>query len=245
MKAFLCLIVFGFVLFGCNSREITNVNDEYQSESLSIRKISNHVYEHTSFLTTQDFGKVPCNGMIILDDNEVVVFDTPADDQTSEELINWIENTLHGKITAIVSTHFHDDCLGGLNEFHKHNIPSYAYKYTIDQAKERQLVQPQNQFDEFLELPVGNKKVYAEFMGEGHTRDNIIGYFPEEKIMFGGCLIKEIGAGKGNLEDANVTDWPETVKKVKAKYPQAKIIIPGHGKSGGEELLDYTINLFK
>jgi len=245
MKVFLGLIIFGFVVFGCNSREITNQNEEYQSESLSIRKISEHVYEHTSFLNTQDFGKVPCNGMIVLDDNEVVVFDTPADDQTSEELISWIENALHGKITAIVSTHFHDDCLGGLNAFHKHDIPSYAYKYTIDLAKEKQLVQPQNQFDEFLELPVGNKKVYAEFIGEGHTKDNTIGYFPEEKIMFGGCLIKEIGAGKGNLEDANVTEWPETVQKVKAKYPQTKIIIPGHGKSGGEELLDYTINLFK
>jgi len=134
MKSFLYLISFVFVLISCNSAETTSLN-EYQSENLSIRKISDHVYEHVSFLNTQDFGKVSCNGMIVLDDNEVVVFDTPADDQTSEELINWIENTLHGKITAIVSTHFHDDCLGGLNAFHKHRIPSYAYKYTIDLAK--------------------------------------------------------------------------------------------------------------
>lgn len=36
-----------------------------------------------------------------------------------------------------------------------------------------------------------------------------------------------------------------TVELVKHKYGKANIIIPGHGKPGGIELLDYTIDLFK
>ena len=48
-------------------------------------------------------------------------------------------------------------------------------------------------------------------------------------------MLKEIGAGKGNLEDANVDDWAATVEKLKAQYPDTKIVIPGHGKSGGTE----------
>jgi len=32
---------------------------------------------------------------------------------------------------------------------------------------------------------------------------------------------------------------------VKEKYPKVKTVIPGHGQTGGIELLDYTINLFK
>ncbi len=40
--------------------------------------------------------------------------------------------------------------------------------------------------------------------------------------MFGGCLIKEEGAGKGNLAEANVEEWPNTVRKVKMKYPEVK-----------------------
>ncbi|GHT07754.1 hypothetical protein FACS1894139_16530 [Planctomycetales bacterium] len=95
-----------------------------------------------------------------------------------------------------------------------------------------------------MELPVGSKKIYAEFIGEGHTQDNIIGYFPTDSVMFGGCLIKEIGAGKGNLEDANAQAWSATVKKLKQKYPPTKIVVPGHGKYGGMELLDYTMTLF-
>jgi metallo-beta-lactamase class B len=131
-----------------------------------------------------------------------------------------------------------------LEEFHKHGIPSYANNLTIQLARSNNKPLPKNGFDNLLELTIGDKKVYAEFFGEGHTKDNVIGYFPDEKIIFGGCLIKELGAGKGNLEDANTKDWPLTVATLKEKYPDTKIAIPGHGKSGGTELFDYTIKLF-
>jgi len=92
---------------------------------------------------------------------------------------------------------------------------------------------------------VGNKKVYAKFFGEGHTADNIIGYYPNDEILFGGCLIKQLGAKKGNLADANTSKWSKTVQKVKIKYPQIKTVIPGHGEPGGIDLFDYTIRLFE
>jgi metallo-beta-lactamase class B len=84
-----------------------------------------------------------------------------------------------------------------------------------------------------------------EYFGEGHTKDNIVSYFPSEKVLFGGCLIKEVNASKGYLGDANISEWSGTVQSVKRKYGNAKIVLPGHGKPGGMELLDYTIELFK
>ncbi|GHT68087.1 beta-lactamase [Bacteroidia bacterium] len=236
------IILSTIALLACN--QTAKNNELYKSDNLIIRQISPHVYEHITFLNTQDFGKVACNGIIVADENEAVVFDTPTDGQTSVELINWIAQQLNSKITAIIPMHFHVDCLGGLDEFHQRSIPSYAYRQTIVLAAKNGFVLPQNEFDSILEVPVGNKKIYAEFIGEGHTQDNIIGYFPTDSIMFGGCLIKEIGAGQGNLEDANVQAWSETVKKLKQKYPQTKIVVPGHGKYGGTELLDYTMTLF-
>ena len=73
----------------------------------------------------------------------------------------------------------------------------------------------------------------------------MVGYFPSENILFGGCLIKELDADKGYLGDANVADWSATVEKVKKQYPQVKIIVPGHGEYGNTKLLDYTIRLFE
>ncbi|GLU52962.1 subclass B1 metallo-beta-lactamase [Dyadobacter frigoris] len=214
------------------------------SDKIIIQKVTDNVYQHITYFQSETFGKVPCNGMIVFNKNEAVVFDTPVDDSTSLILINWVRDSLHCKIVAIIPTHFHEDCLGGLAAFHKQGIRSYAANQTIKFAKAKNYQIPQNGFDNLLELKVGGKKVIAEFNGEGHTKDNIIGYFPSDKVMFGGCLIKEIDATKGNLEDANVNAWSETVTKLRGKYPDTKIVIPGHGKTGNTALLDYTIKLF-
>jgi metallo-beta-lactamase class B len=216
----------------------------FQSDDLVVERVSDHVYRHITYLQTQSFGRVACNGMIVFDKNEAIVFDTPVRDATSATLIDWIRKSLNCKVKAVIATHFHEDCVGGLAEFHRRGIPSYGTNKTIGLAESMKFQVPRNGFDNLLKMKVGNRLVITEFNGEGHTRDNVIGYFPSEKAMFGGCLIKEIDAGKGNLEDANVKEWSATVAKLKRKYPDTRVVIPGHGKSGDMALLDYTIGLF-
>ncbi|WP_439648983.1 subclass B1 metallo-beta-lactamase [Desertivirga xinjiangensis] len=219
----------------------------YQSQTLSITQISPHVYLHTSFLQIESFGKVPCNGIIVVNGNQAVVFDSPADDVSAEELISFLTSKRKLDIIAVVATHFHADCVGGLKAFHDHNIRSYANSRTINilKTKEPQLTQPEYTFTDSLILKVGNLQVYAGFFGAGHTPDNVVGYFAADSVLFGGCLIKEQGAQKGNLNDADLKAWPSTVQKLKQRFPEVKIVVPGHGKPGGQNLLDYTIELFK
>jgi metallo-beta-lactamase class B len=217
----------------------------YHSEYLVITQISENAFWHTSYLQTNDFGKVPCNGMIVRNSNEVVVFDTPTTTKSAEDLINFIKEELHCKINAVVPTHFHDDCLGGLLSFHSNKIPSFGNAITIELAKSNNEVVPQNGFNDSLKLTLGNTYAVVKYFGQGHTKDNVVGYFPKENILFGGCLIKELDATKGYLGDANVSEWPNTVEKVKQEFPNVKIVIPGHGEIGGKEILDYTIKLFK
>ena len=217
----------------------------YASDALHIQQLTGNTLVHTSYLSTQDFGKVPCNGMVVINNGEAVVYDTPVDNDVSSELIHWITTQLKCKITGVVVTHFHRDCLGGLEAFHDRQVPSYACNRTIDLVKTRGGTLPQTGFDEVIEHSLGNTKVISQYFGEGHTRDNIIGYFPDDQLIFGGCLIKSLGAGKGNLEDANTDAWSGTVSKIKKYYPEIKVVIPGHGKPGNAQLLDYTIQKFK
>lgn len=247
MKNILEIMIVALAAFNCSSpkQEAFEPKEVYQSDDLVITQIAENAFEHTSFLQTQDFGNVPCNGLIVRNDDETLVFDTPTNDKSTEELIRWIDETLHCKINAVIPTHFHNDCLGGLKAFHEKGIPSYAYSRTIELAKENDLIVPQNSFSDSLILKVGRENIIAKFFGEGHTKDNVVGYFPAEKVMFGGCLIKELDASKGYLGDANVNDWSATVEKVKKAYPEVKIIVPGHGEYGDSRLLDYTINLFR
>ncbi len=84
----------------------------------------------------------------------------------------------------------------------------------------QKFTKPIKKIDGNLELGIGNKKVYAEYFGEGHAKDNIIGYFSEDNVIFGRCLIKKVGASKGYLGDANTDIWSETVRKIKKQYQQ-------------------------
>lgn len=249
MKPFtsIFIILFSMVSLNCSSQHSKKftAKEIYKSENLIITQISENSFIHTSFKQTNDFGNVPCNGLIVKSGNETIIFDTPTHDKSSEELIRWVNSALHSKINAIITTHFHDDSLGGLQAFHIHKIPSYAYSKTIELAGKNNFTIPENSFNDSLNLKVGTKNVTAKFFGEGHTKDNTVGYFPDENILFGGCLVKELEASKGYLGDANISTWSATVEKVKKEYPGVKVVVPGHGEYGNQKLLDYTISLFK
>ncbi len=215
------------------------------TKDLVVTQISQNAFTHISYLQTNDFGNVPCNGLIVKSGNEVVIYDTPTNDSSALALIKWVNTILHCKIVAIIPTHFHNDCLGGLKAFHDNNIPSYANNATLELAKLTNVIVPQNGFNKILELKIGNTITVAKFLGEGHTKDNVVGYFPSENVLFGGCLIKEMNATKGYLGDANTAAWSNTVKLVKKEFPNVKMVVPGHGEIGNGQLLDYTIQLFK
>jgi metallo-beta-lactamase class B len=216
----------------------------YRSENLIITPISAHTFLHTSYQQTNDFGKVPCNGLMVQVGREVIVLDSPTNTESSAELIRWVHEVLGSKIVAVIPTHFHSDCLGGLQEFHDAAIPSYAHSKTIELAASNKVTIPQHGFFNSIRLPLGEEEVLLTFFGPGHTEDNVVAYFSGDQVLFGGCLIKEVDASKGFLGDARIEDWSETVRKVKNAYPNVKWVVPGHGEVGGVALLDYTIKLF-
>jgi len=212
----------------------------YETPSLRITPVNERVFVHVTYLQTESFGLVACNGMIYMDDQEAIVFDTPTSDSVSVELIQWIESQGR-KVTGVVVNHFHNDCLGGLAAFHVKGIPSYANKTTIEMASE---IKPQNGFVKKKLLTIGKLKIENSYFGEAHTRDNIVSYLPDEQVLFGGCMVKAVGASKGFLGDANTAEWSNTVRRILKEYPEVKVVIPGHGASGDNRLLEFTMTLF-
>jgi metallo-beta-lactamase class B len=230
------------ILLAC--RSTNNHSIVYESPALKIQQVSAHCYMHTSFLSTEKFGQVPCNGMVCISNDQAAVIDTPPEEAVAEELINWLMSDRQSKVNAVVVTHFHVDCLGGLAAFHKRSIPSYGLEKTYALTDQNQYELIQQVFENKFDIEIGDTMLNCSFFGEGHTKDNIVCYYPSDQILFGGCLIKSLGSGKGNLDDANTSAWPATVDTIRTRFPDAQYIIPGHGKPGGRELLDYTIRLF-
>lgn len=213
------------------------------SDDLTIIPISQNSYRHISYIDYKG-SKIPCNGLLYFNDNECIVVDTPTTDSVSIELINWIKENKKVKIIGVVSTHWHDDCTGGLRAFHNENIPSFSLEFTRDTLIIQNLPAPQNVFTDSMKIKVGNKFAELYYPGPGHVKDNIVVWFNDEKVLFGGCLVKEFKSNSiGYIGDADLNNWDKTLAKVKAIYPEAKVVIPGHGDTGGLELIDKSIEI--
>jgi metallo-beta-lactamase class B len=246
MKSFL-FVLSAIYLAGCSTppKQVVFPQELFRSEELVVTQVSENAFIHTSYLQTDDFGKVACNGLVLTGGGYAFVFDTPTDDQSSASLIEWLEDIGNFQLKGVVPTHFHKDCLGGLPVFESRGIPSFASHQTIKFATENDFALPQHGFADSLFFQVGGEIILAKHFGQGHTEDNVVVYFPSEDVLFGGCLIKELGAQKGFLGDANVSAWSQTVETIKQRFPDVKLVVPGHGAFGDVGLLDYTIELFR
>lgn len=227
-------------LFGQTQAEVIKL-----AEDMEILPISENIYIHKAYVDSEEFGKFTCNGVVYVNDGQAIVFDTPVEIHQTELLLDWLVNTMKWEVVGIMVNHFHMDCLGGLSVFHDKGITSYSSKMTQKLAAADHKTVPQKGFQKKRTIKVGSEKVEFRHFGAAHTLDNAVGWVQAENLLFGGCMLKSLKAGKGNLADADTKAWPETIKLIKAAYPSLKIAVPGHGKYGGMELLDYTIEMFE
>ena len=94
-------------------------------------------------------------------------------------------------------------------------------------------------------LTVGGKMLVLHYFGPAHTSDGIVVWIPDEKILFGGNAVRNMNGWVGNVGDANIGQWSETIRKVKSEFGSVTVVVPGHGNYGGPELLDYTTGLYQ
>ncbi len=233
-----------FSLLFCSSL-LGPVWAEPTAKDVELEQLRPGVYLVRDYLSTQDFGLVDCNGLVYVANGEALVIDTPHTEALAEVLLTRIQTELGAKVTGVVIGHTHADSMGGLAAFQKAGIPSYASRATQTLAQEQGLPVPTAGYDNELDLRVGGKTVRCGYFGPGHTVDTSVTYLVDEKVLFGDCLIKANGATKGWLGDAKVSEWSNTVRKVREAFPDVEMVVPGHGDVGGPELIDYTIELFK
>jgi len=245
MKKYLLLSLLLLPIFS-NAQSLQIGAEEIVSEDLKIKRIAEHTYLHLSYMNTEQYGRIESNGGIIVLQDEAMIYDTPHNNEITLQLVEWISSQ-GWSITGVVASHFHFDGMGGLPVFHELGIPTYGHLLSpeLSYSSDYQLIPPENLFDGKLKLSFGDQQVAVEYYGPGHSSDNIVLWFPQDRVLFGGCMVKSLHAGKGNLEDANVDQWSNTVTKIKQEYADSvRIVVPGHGKHGGVDLLDKTIDMF-
>lgn len=188
----------------------------------------------------------PSNGMYCLSPEGAVLFDTPWDTTQFQPLLDSIFARHQQKVIACISTHSHDDRTAGLEFFRKKGIKTYSSKQTYDLCKERNEKQAEFYFTKDTSFTFGHHRFDTYYPGEGHTKDNIVIWCNDAKIVYGGCLVKSTeNNGLGYIADANMNEWARTIKNVMKKYPKRGYVIPGHFGWGNKRGLEHSLGLLK
>ena len=234
MKLFLTLFFFVIKISVDDSTFLLDKNFE-------LTKLSENAYLIKS--SSSGNGVLDCNHLLIVDSAEMVLVNTPVNDSLTAVLINCIEKKFMKKVTKVIVSHFHDDSAGGLKETAKRGILSYG----LDKTKELLKSEGKNidiVFTDSMEIVLKTTRIKLMYFGAGHSRDNIVAWLPSEKILFGGCMLKAPSVNYiGNTKDADMKSWSNTVKKVKARCSDARIIIPGHMEFSDQSIFDHTIQI--
>ncbi|HLO58928.1 MAG TPA: subclass B1 metallo-beta-lactamase [Bacteroidales bacterium] len=214
------------------------------STDIELIKISENAYVHVTFGSLQGYGRFGSNGLIYVDKGKAFLFDTPITDSLTRELVTWLRDSLQINIVGFVPNHWHNDCTGGLGYLKSIGVETWANQRTIDIAKSKGLPVPEHGFTDSLTLKLNDRTIKCYYFGPAHSRDNIVVWLPEEKILFPGCMVKEMNSQNlGNTADGDLNEYAGTIHKVINKFPTARIVIPGHGQIGGMELLRHTKEL--
>ena len=210
---------------------------------LEVKPLTDGVWLHTSWQTVATWGLVPSNGLIVREGDQLVVVDTAWGAEPSRALLAWIDRELKLPVARLIVTHFHDDKLGGWEVFAERGVRIVVSEQTLALAK----VTPTAAFETYRLLP-GEKRTSGTleifYPGPAHAPDNVVVWVPAAKLLAGGCAVRAAASGGlGNLSDASVADWSASIARVQTEYPEAKIVLPGHGDQGGPELLAHTRKL--
>lgn len=264
-KIYLTVVLFLIGLsFGVCQNEVV-LNPE-----LKITQLSRQVW-----LVTHSFPWESNSLIVKASDKELVLIDTPYTNEATEQMLQFIDKEIiPTKISAIL-TGFHIDNLGGTGCLLRHHIPVYGSDRTCSMIDERssktqkqviswlkspeqdryrkvyaemKFENPDHVFpiQKGLLLKKGPMSFEVYFPGESHSPDNLTVYIKELKLLFGGCMIKSLeSVDLGFTGDANMNEWPISVKKVQEKYADVRLVIPHHGKWGDSSLLQHTLDLFQ
>jgi metallo-beta-lactamase class B len=174
--------------------------------------------------------KIEANGLLVASQGCVAMIDTAWGTLQTQEVLAWVKKELKAPVKFAVITHAHADRIGGIGVLRAAHIPTYGDELTPAEARRHGFPSPDHQFRKQIALSCGELTLDLFYPGPGHTRDNLTVYVRGSRVLYGGCFLKSAASTSlGNLEDADLKAWPKSLEALEQRFPDAEIVIPGHG----------------
>ena len=224
---------------------LTTVFGRSNNAKLKISPLTGDFYIYTTY-NSYEGSQVPANGMYLVTDNGVVLFDTPWDTTQFQPLLDSIKLRHNKTVTMCFATHWHSDKTAGLEYYRQQGIKTYTTTLTDELSKKNNKKRAEFLMTKDTVFQAGQYSFETYYPGQGHTEDNIIIWFNKEKILYGGCLIK--GADDKNLgylDDGNITTYAATLKRVQKKCKNPTFIIIAHNDWKNINSLKHSLKMAK
>jgi metallo-beta-lactamase class B VIM len=215
---------------------------------LEIREVRPGVWVHTSYYTYPDGTRFPANGLIVREGDGLLLIDTAWGELLTVALLDRIKGEIGLPVRRAVVTHSHYDRVAGTDVLEAHGITVYAHPLTQRRTQGQGMPVAADTLAGLsrpgLSVRLGAVEVF--YPGPGHAPDNLMVWVPNQRVLFGGCAVREAAsASLGGVADADFAAWPDAIRRARARYAEAEVVVPGHGDVGGAGLLDHTLELFE
>jgi len=224
---------------------LTNIFGQPENAKLKIAQLTGDFYIYTTYNTYQE-SQVPANGMYLVTNTGVVMFDTPWDTTQFQPLLDSIKVKHNKSVVMCFATHWHSDKTAGLEYYRQQGIKTYTTELTDELSKKNNKKRAEFLMANDTVFQVGQYSFETYYPGQGHTEDNIVVWFNKEKILFGGCLIKGADAEDlGYLGDGNATAYATTLKNVEKKCRKPDFIVVAHSDWKNINSLKHSLTMAK
>ncbi|TNG00980.1 MAG: MBL fold metallo-hydrolase [Gammaproteobacteria bacterium] len=230
-----------------------------------VDKVSEHVWVihgPTEFPNKKNQGFMN-NPAIIVTDVGVVIIDPGSSVYSGRMVLRQVKKLTDKPVTHVFNSHIHGDHWLG-NHAIKEAYPEariYAHPIMIEQAKTgvgeewvkmmdsltegatrgTKAVIPANALSNGQEVKVGNLTFRSHLTDHAHTKTDLMVQIVEERLLITGdnVMFKRVG----RMDDGN---FRGNIKACEyALSLDTKTYVPGHGPSGGKEIVEPYCNLLK
>jgi metallo-beta-lactamase class B len=208
---------------------------------------------------SEDYFYAKENSVVYIGDSSVTAIGATWTPQTASLLAAEIAKVTPKPIKEVVDTNHDLDRAGGNAYFKSIGARIVSTKLTREllaregrsQAEsnrrafpdypEIDIVLPDQVFEGDFSLQGGN--IRGIYLGPSHKPDDIFVYFPREKVLYGGCVLKE---QLGNTDGADLAEYPKTLRRLKQSGLDIATIVSGHySPIHGPELIDQYLQLLE
>lgn len=175
--------------------------------------------------------------------NEAIIIDPACYNEAEQnELKKYVEDngltvkmalSTHGHIDHILGNKFvqrtfncplfaHKD-----SEMYYKHAPSYGSVFSLDTSD---IGYPDGELNDGQEIELGELKIKIIYT-PGHAEGSVCIYLPEEKVLFSGDVLFQMGIGRTDLPGGNYEILMRSINEKLFVLPNETVVYPGHGPS--------------